>query len=116
MRLYHTSVYVPKTLRLPNGQWTLNYSGHAQRAAQNDRYGKLNLPEYIDTRYAQLIEIEVGDNGLIQKLVYRLTHDINRDISLAIIPERRGWYVKTVWGNLKSDKHLTLNTSRYDRS
>lgn len=116
MPLYHTSLYVPKTLRLPNGQWTLNYSGHAQHAARTDRYGQLTLPSFLDTNKCQLIEIEVGDNGLIQKLVYRTTHDDKLDISFAVIPLRKGWYVKSVWGNLKSDKHTTLNTSRYDRS
>lgn len=89
----------------------LNYSNHALQAANNDRYGNIDLPDSVDTNKAKLIELEVVNNRYLSKIVYRMEYDSEYDICIVIIPER--WFVKTVWLNRKSDKHRTLDRSKY---
>lgn len=114
-KLYHTGIFLPQYIRVPNGMWTLEYTGHALREANNDKNGQLTLPKWLDTRKCTLIEVEVDEQKRIQKLVYRTKMSLTTDLTLAIIPLTRGWLVKSVWGNEVSDTHRTLNTSRYAR-
>lgn len=99
-------------LPLKFGKQKLTYSNHALNAAQDDRYGYINLPSYIDTNTAKVIEIEIVQDRFLSKVVYRISYSKTHDLVIVVIPER--WFVKTVWLNAKSDKHQTLNRSRYE--
>lgn len=105
--LYHRDVHLPFRL-----SWAamLNYSRHARHEATRDRYGALNLPRTLSTAEADVIEVEV-QNGKPHKAVLRMPHDEQRDIVLVVLLDRA--LVKTVWCNLRTDAHKTLDTSKY---
>jgi len=105
--LYHRDVHLPFTL-----SWAamLNYSRHARHEATRDRYGALSLPRTLSTTEAEVIEVEVQD-GKPFKAVMRKAYDDTRDIVLVVILDRA--FVKTVWCNLRTDAHNTLDTSKY---
>jgi hypothetical protein len=111
--LYHKDVGFPKGLNGNVGVVSLRYSHHALEAAANDRYGRIVLPETLDTNKATLIEVEVWA-GRVTKAVYRTTADYQKDLILVIIPENNGGFVKTVWCNLKTDKHKSLRKHLYN--
>jgi hypothetical protein len=94
--LYHKDLGFPKGFNSQVGTVVLQYTQHAKLAALNDKYGRIDLQRTIDTNKAECIEIQL-EQGLI--IVCR--------------PQGRGFIVPTVWLNLKSDKHETLNLSRY---
>lgn len=106
---------MPLPLARPCFKGRLRYSHHARRAANDDRYGAIELPEFLDSRFAMLIEAEAengpnGPNSLVVKQVWRIRLDDRRDLVLAI---QRDGLVRTVWINLKSDTHNTLNRKKY---
>lgn len=107
--LYHSEVYMPEELTEPVYTGGLHYSAHARREAQNDRYGSIPLPKYFWGTGAQLIEVETVDDVPV-KQVWRQPLDEERDLVMAITREGT---VKTVWVNLNSDEHKTLNKHRY---
>ena len=111
MKLYHSKLGLPKGIRTNLGIVTLNYSQHARTAATNDRYGSIELPSQIDTTNAQVIEVECSDMGTVTKIVYRVHYFLDLDLVVVLIPQTR--LVKTVWLNLKSDNHSSLDVSKY---
>lgn len=112
--LYHYQLGLPK-VQLPQGVALLEYTGHAKRAANDDRYGVITLPVALDTSAAKVIEVEVDGNA-VTKVLYRVSYDHKHDLCLAVIPRRYGaWLVKTVWLNRKDDTHRTLDEKRYTR-
>lgn len=129
--LYHEEIGFPKNFRPPTGKYPLTYSRHAHEACLDDRYGHIPKLKGIDTDRMKLIEIGVKD-GKVSKLLYRGTlactecHANNvsqsackhprRDMCIVVIPKaREPWFVKTVWINLQSDKHRTLDASKYQK-
>lgn len=113
MALYHKNLGFPKNI----SNWDevkrfyyAKYSFHAQNAAENDRYGKILLPRMIDFTNAEIIEIETEGN-LVIKCVGRIPYNKDFDLVVVIIPQNS--FVKTVWLNSKTDKHLTLQKWRY---
>lgn len=113
MPLYHAEVFMPQ-LSFPYGTFQLVYGHHAQRAMQNDRYGRINAPQIIDTRKAKIIEVETDNNQKIQKIVYRTPLTARYDIVIVTIPQKGGtMFVKTVWINERLDLHKTLDASKY---
>lgn len=115
-KLYHYQIGIPQEAiaQSKRGKIRLEYGWHAQQAAMEDRYGLVELPIFLDTNRAKLIEVEVGIDGVVTKCVYRMNLDMKRDLVLVVIPEKGRGFVKTIWINLKSDVHRTLNRSRYD--
>ena len=115
-KLYHVDAYgfPVLALELKYGVKDLTFSRHAIQAAQNDRYGGIQLGKlgYLDLSKCTLIEVETVDN-VIEKIVYRVRYDEQRDVVLAILVA--DWYVKTVWINLTSDMHKTLDKAPYSR-
>lgn len=111
-KLYHKEIGFPANLRMPpnfNPIVRLSYSAHAQEEA-NDRYGQLKLPAVIDVRKADVVEM--GVTGMtVTKIVARMPYDNDKDIVIVFLPD--SGRVKTVWANLKSDKHKTLDRSKY---
>jgi len=108
IRKYHYQLGLP-TNRLPSGVISLTYSNHALSRAVDKG---ITLPAFLDTSTAKVIEIEVED-GMVEKILYRVKYNAGYDMLLAIIPYRK--FVKTAWLNSVTDKHTTLNASEYDR-
>lgn len=105
--LYHRDVWMPFTLGFAT---LLKYSRHALTEAARDRYGSLSLPASISTQEAEVIEVEVV-NGKPHKALLRTRHDDKRDICIVVLLDTS--VVKTVWCNLRTDAHKTLDTSKY---
>lgn len=110
MALYHRDVYLPAPARSLSFAVMLRYSRHARDAAASDRYGSLPLPVALDTRHADLVEAEVV-NGQVVKALYRMPLDARRDLCIVVHPA--DGFVRTVWANLRSDAHRTLDATRY---
>lgn len=114
MGLYHFQIGFPQGFQPRIGRISLDYTKHAQDAALSDRYGSLKLPQYIDTNKAICIEAEIEGKSVL-KLVYRMSYTDTLDLIVVVVPHGLGFKVKTVWANLITDKHATLNESRYTR-
>ena len=105
--LYHRNIFLPVQLGFAA---FVRYSPHAIEAASNDRYGALTLPRVVSTQEAEVIELEVV-NGKVEKAVFRMKHDEHRDICLVVL--LGSCVVKTVWCNVRTDDHKSLDTSKY---
>lgn len=114
-RLYHFEVGFPKDFERPEQRVKVNYGPHARREAFQDRYGAIKLPSFLTLRRFQVIEIGmVGES--VSKILFRGTLDDKRDLCIVLIPNgNKPWRAKTVWVNLRTDKHKTLNVSRYEK-
>lgn len=113
--LYHAEVYWPKHVRknLPFGVRVLQYSQHAIAASQDDRYGEIPLPRRIRMEHVTVFEAEAPQKGRITKIALRMPIDDDRDVVMAAIPQQGGLFVKTVWINVRSDGHATLDKRKY---
>ena len=111
-RLYHFQLCIPHPYKKPVYEGNLEYSAHARREAESDRYGQIPLPERFDARGATLIEVEAVD-AVVVKQLWRQKLDDSRDLVLAI---NRDGSVRTVWVNVRNDTHRTLDPSRYEYS
>lgn len=111
VQVYHKDVYAPESVFASPGVTRVRYSSHAVQAAEDDRYGDLSryLRPYVDINEAEIIEVEVL-GGVISKRVLRVP--VADDLVLVMVVKADG-FVKTVWGNLASDTHKTLNRSRF---
>lgn len=92
----------------------LTYTHHAMREALNDRYGTLagrHFPTKLEGGWL-LVEVESSFPGKVDKFVVRKPVDDRRSLVLVI---RRGGVVVTLWTNLNSDGHATLNRERFDK-
>lgn len=112
--LFHKDIGLPISPNRIIFHAQLKYSNHALKAAQNDRYGKINLPETLNTKLdnVTLIELETK-NGKPFKGVYRMPYNDKHDIVIVLLYETR--LVKTVWLNSKTDAHKTLDVSKYTK-
>jgi len=108
-KLYHCELGFPKGLKTKFGVIPVTYTQHAKKAAEDDRYGKIVLPSTINTSTARCIEAEVKDN-VVTKLVYRIKY--NNDLDMIAVLSR-DCSVRTVWFNKRTDKHSTLDASKY---
>lgn len=108
--LYHYSIGFPDVERF-SGIMKLEYSYHALNASNDDKYGMITLPNILDLldTSTRLIEMEVT-NGIMSKGVYRVKYDKTYDLVLVVLRNGR---VKTLWLNSVSDKHVTLDRSKY---
>lgn len=130
--LYHKEIGFPRNFKAPAGVLGLKYTRHAEQAALDDRYGEIIKPARLTTANYDIVELGVQDNR-VSKIVYRgparctechysqtapadCTHE-KKDIILVVMPPQGAgtseWVVKTVWTNLNSDKHRTLDESKY---
>jgi hypothetical protein len=111
--LFHKDVFMPPSAKSPVYEGKLKYSFHAIKASQSDRFGNIPLPEMFSVATAELIESEMSDDGMVVlKQVWRQPLDEKRDLVLALTRDGK---VKTVWINLRSDKHRTLQVDKYVR-
>lgn len=112
--LYHMDIGFPPGLRLELPEFIeLTWSKHAIKAAQDDRYAEhgINLFSKLKTAGAKIVELETVKDKVV-KIVLRQSYDDNHDICLAIAA---GGVVKTVWLNVKSDSHSTLDVTKYGK-
>lgn len=111
--LYHAEVRLPEGYRHPRATVTVQYSNHAMMESRRDRYGSITLPESIDLSNFDTVEVEVI-GGRVHKIVVRGALDSQRDVVYVLMPKAgRPWFCKTVWVNLRTDSHRTLDRSRY---
>ncbi len=112
-KLFHREIFLPLNLRnLASTNLELNPTDHAREAAETDRYGAISIPAAIKFNGSNIVEAEtVG--GKLSKVVVRLSYDDTRDAIYAIGIDKGRTFLKTVWFNLKSDKHSTLRKEMY---
>lgn len=113
--LYHKEIGFPEDINMPPGfspVVDLKYGSHAREEAMADKYGQMKLPHRVDVRKGEIFEVGVVNNT-VTKLVARFSYDQTRDIIIVI--STRDGFVRTVWFNLKSDQHKTLDRSKYAR-
>lgn len=114
--LYHVKLGLPSgAVGAFLGVFSIQLSDHARRACQNDRYGVIDLVsgDNFEVCVADVVEIEI-QAGAPVKAVVRAPYDDKRDIVLTLNPPQNGQsFVRTVWFNLKSDAHRTLDRSKY---
>lgn len=114
--LYHKDVGFPAGVSFPKGIYPVRYTNHAMQEARGDRYGDVSglLPYYLDMGKAEVIEAEMSGR-LVVKLLVRVQLPGNLDACLALDINARVWAAKTVYVNERTDRHRTLNRSRYAR-
>ncbi len=110
LRTYHKDIFIPSALNLDFGILKLQYSSHALRAANSDRYGTVVLPRTLNTDSAKIVEVTAIGRTVL-KLVYRVPHCAQYDLVVVVLPD--SGLVKTVWLNSKTDTHTTLDRSKY---
>lgn len=66
----------------------------------------------LDISTMEIVEVEHYERGGLLKFVVR---EIGQDKNRVIVVQRTisGWLVKTVWYNLATDQHSTLNRGLY---
>lgn len=116
MKLYHTDVFMPRRIwSQAIGEVQIEYSHHARQAMQDDRYGDIPSRTSLTIQRDNIIEVEM-DGTCVNKLVVRHAIDYDRDMVTVLLKKfKQPWLVKTVWINLASDKHKTLNTTPYQK-
>ena len=113
MPLFHKAIGFPADFKAPM-LVGLKYGPHALDAAKFDNYGPISsLPKSFLPRIAEIIEIETDLKGELIKLVGRQVHDAELDLILVISVKDK--FVRTVWRNKRTDKHFTLDKSKYNR-
>lgn len=108
MKRYNIQTGFPFHVELPS-VIPLQITAHAQRAAQSDRYGQIDLPESITTAGTQLVEFETDNHSQITKIVLRKSYSVDLDVVFVVVS---GGVLVTVWLNRKSDNHQTLQRNR----
>lgn len=109
MDLYHFEIGFPAWFKVPTGEVQPRYGDHSRFEAQVDRYGKIQLPTSIDLSKFKVIEIGVEGKRLV-KALFRGPLDETRDICIVLTATG---FVKTVWVNLRTDIHRTLDRTKY---
>lgn len=121
--LYHAEVFMPAAVRViaPDIRFgALLWTRHARLELVNDRYGVIpsdQVPRTFSGKEWELIEAEV-DGASVTKWVFRRAVDGLRSLVIVLRPiEETGntsAAVVTCWTNLNSDKHHTLDKSKYE--
>lgn len=124
--IFHKDVGIPDEVIIPDGRIYLEPSNHAEKEAKNDKYlkdeeDKLKMPDSVKISEEDVFEVKIDENKIIKKIGFRTSYDSDRDLVIVATPTstdmfnpRKPWTVKTVWVNMKDDKHSTLNESEYD--
>jgi hypothetical protein len=108
---YHTAKGLPD-IPLPEGIFPLTYSLHALERAQAKGIWQHRLPAFLDTRNAELVDIEVQDQK-VTATAYRQHWTKQKDLVLACQVNQTPWLVRTLYINAKLDRHPTLNLDPY---
>lgn len=136
IKRYHRALGLP-AVQLPNQTVRLHYGDHARQAALTDRYGvPSKLPLQLWLRPEDVFEVETErrwtrrgpkvapalHEDCLTKLVVRLSSGFisptpGVDLILVLRADSDGVFsrVVTLWFNLKSDAHVTLDAGLYDK-
>lgn len=106
--LYNKAVGLPKGFEV-SPVLCLRYSVHARERAIENR---VELPKHFLPRVAEVVEVEVV-NGAVHKIVARQSFNATHDVCFVLLMAEK--LVKTVWVNLRSDRHFTLDKGRFTR-
>lgn len=91
------------------GQFNIQLTKHALEAANSDRFGLIRLPEKLDVKFSDIVEVRVIGGRPASALI-RISHDEKHDLCLPVVPVSAGW-VRAVscWLNRKDDNHSRFN-------
>jgi hypothetical protein len=114
---YHRDIGIPSNVTVPQREIFCEYTGHADRERENDRYNYIPKLDKVDLRECQVIEVSVS-GGRVSKLLVRVPHPSSNqdDIVMVMRPgehKKQPWTIVTNWVNRRSDKHRTLDRSKY---
>lgn len=114
---YHRDIGIPSNITVPQREVACDYTGHADRARYNDRYGTIPKLEKLDLRECDVVEVSVAE-GRVSKLVVRTPHptDARNDIVMVLRPgesKKHPWAVVTNWINSRNDTHRSLDRTKY---
>lgn len=111
--LFHRDVFAPKEIFKTPGTLNLRYGPHAKKAAAEDRYGDLTrfCPNRITIQESDIVEVAV-ENGAVIKRVIRIQAPGSANLDLVLVVNADG-FVRTVWGNKRTDQHRTLNRHKF---
>jgi len=124
MPLYHREIGIPKAAlaTIAGKNVRLTYTQHAMAEALRDRYGIINKPPFVATLDPEKIfevEAHIENSGawFVTKIAMRMEYDNRRDLIVVLIPAGQPGVlkVKTLWTNLRTDKHVTLQKEKYER-
>lgn len=113
--LYHSEIGFPAKFykKWPEKMMiNLYHSSHAVKAANNDRYGKISLPNMLEVNRSDIFELELDQRGQVIKFCIRKEYNSEYDLCLAISAD---FTIKTCWLNSRQDNHKTLDAGKYDR-
>ena len=125
-RLYHKHVYWLKKFdteakALFNKNYSLHLFEHLLYSTDKHGMTMRELDRIIDELIANkrnyfLYEVEATVHDKVFKAVVRTSYDLDRDISIVFaLSKKNELIVKTAWLNNKSDRHTTLDKSKYYR-
>ena len=123
-RLYHKHVYWLKKFdteakALFNKNYSLHLFEHLLYSTDKHGMTMRELDRIIDELMANkrnyfLYEAQTDIHDSVYKIVIRTSYDLDRDISIVFASSKKNeLIVKTAWLNDKSDKHFTLDKSKY---
>lgn len=113
MELFHADIRLPEGFVAPTARVPLSWTRHAHEARWNDRVYHNEIPAFDTLPLSRFSVVEVGvESGRVVKMVVRGHFTKTHDLVFVLIPGPR-WTVKTVWSNLRTDVHRTLDKSRY---
>lgn len=110
MAKYHKVLGFPAEVKLPKEFKNLVATRHAQLAALDDKNGGFRIP--VSVRNADVFELVTDDNGKPIQYGISVSYNASYDLTLIVVKPN---VVKTAWLCDKSDKHATLDTSKYAR-
>lgn len=113
MSLFHKEVGFPATLTLPSGKFPVTFSEHAQQQCIMDINGAIRPISNIILDPYRIFEVETNDSGTIVKFAYRTRYNQKCDVIYVFVFHGEALFTKTVWLNRRSDKHRTLDVSKY---
>lgn len=113
---YHREIGMPHGFKNPfiHVPIVVVLSQHARQARQ-DRYGYIDLDDGDEFLIAdeEIVELQFETEQPV-KAGARIAWDDNNDLVVVLMPPRQGrFFVKTMWFNRASDKHRTLDRSKY---
>lgn len=112
--LFHRDLGFPAVVETLFGKkLTFRFTRHSLRSCLTDSYGTFIPPKEVTVAPGQIVEADT-DGATIYKIVLRIPHDEKFDLCIALMPNIGGEsLVKTCWLNRVSDRHITLDKSKY---
>ena len=117
-KLYHRNIFWLNHFDIESKQLLLSVERvsnhlfeHIERRHDISVQSLLNIVQGLYTKAIRPFEVEVDDNNKVVKIVIRVPYDNDKDISMVI----RDGFIVTYWFNDKTDRHKTLDKSKYEK-